>query len=182
MMSFPQFLAQHMDALSWESKIEKTVTLHEACKSAFTGLDLTGARDVLQKLPGINLVEMPRHGKKTVCCGSGAEAFFPNSFKTIRDDRLAEARQTGADILVDVCHHCHNVFCGHESEYGFEVKNYAALVAEALGIAREDKFKKYKQWGDLDRILGDVEKNSSISALPFSREKIIEVLEETFNL
>ena len=179
MMSFPQFLAQHMDALSWEKKIEKTVTLHEACKAAFTGLDLTGARDVLQKLPGIHLIEMPRHGKKTVCCGSGAEAFFPGSFETVRDDRLAEAQETGAEVLVDVCHHCHNVFCDHESEYGFEVKNYAGLVADALGISRKDKFKLYKQWKDIDRIRIDAEKNIAVS--PFSIEKITSVLNETFS-
>jgi Fe-S oxidoreductase len=182
MVSFPQFLAQNMDKLAFKNKTNKTatVTLHEACKSAFTGLDLTGARDVLQKLPGARLVEMPRHGKKTVCCGSGAEAYFPNSFETVRDDRLAEASQTGAEVLVDVCHHCHNVFCDHESEYGFEVKNYASLVAEALGIDREDKFKRYKQWGELNRILDDAEENIRVSAAPFSREKIIEVIKEAF--
>ncbi len=111
-----------------------------------------------------------------------AEDFFPNSFETVRDDRLAEAAQTGADILVDVCHHCHNVFCNKESENGFKVMNYASLVAEALGIEREDKFKKYKQWKDLNRILDDVEENIKISASPFSQEKIIEVLKETLNL
>jgi Fe-S oxidoreductase len=180
MMSFPQFIARNMDMLSFKNKIEKTVTLHEACKAAFTGLDLTGAREVLQKLPGVNLVEMPRHGKKTVCCGSGAEAFFPDSFETVRDDRLAEASQTGSDMLVDVCHHCHNVFCDHESQLGLEVKNYASLVAESLGMEREDKFKKYKQWGDLNRILDDAQ--GYIGASPFSQEKIIEVLKETLNL
>ena len=118
--------------------------------------------------------------KKTVCCGSGAEAFFPNSFETVRDDRLAEASQTGADMLVDVCHHCHNVFCDHESQYGFEVRNYASLVVEALGIEREDKFKKYKQWGDLNKILDDAQEY--IGASPFSQVKIIEVLKETLNL
>ena len=97
-------------SIETKNKIQKTATLHEACKSAFTGVDLTGAREILQKLPGVDLVEMPRHGKNTVCCGSGAEDYFPNSFKTIRDDRLAEAAQTHADIFVDVCHHCHNVF------------------------------------------------------------------------
>ncbi len=76
----------------------------------------------------------------------------------------------------------HNVFCDHESEYGFTVKNYASLVAEALGIAREDKFKKYKQWGDLKRIMNNVEENATISAMTFSREKIIEVIKEAFNL
>ena len=182
MMSFPQFLAQNMDKLSFQNKIEKTVTLHEACKSAFTGLDLNGAREVLQQIPGADLIEMPRHGEKTVCCGSGAEAFFPNSFEAVRDDRLTEARQTGADVLVDVCHHCHNVFCDHESEYGFKVKNYASLVAEALGIDREDKFKKYKQWGDIYKILDDVKIKTNTSALPFSQEKIVEVIKQTFLL
>ncbi len=158
------------------------MTLHEACKAAFTGLDLTGARQILQKLPGVDLIEMPRHGERTVCCGSGAEAYFPSSFKSVRDDRLAEARQTGADVLVDVCHHCHNVFCDHEYEYGFTVKNYASLVAEALGISREDKFKKYKQWGDLKRIMNDVEENATISAMTFSREKIIKALMEALSL
>ena len=178
MMSFPQFLAQNMDTLSFKNKINKTVTLHEACKAAFTGLDLTGARELLHKLPGVNLVEMPRHGKKTVCCGSGAEDYFPNSFETVRDDRLVEASQTGADMLVDVCHHCHNVFCSHESEYGFEVKNYVSLVAEALGIERVDKFKIYKQWGDLDKIMDDAQ--DYIGASPFSVDKIRNVLNEAF--
>ena len=96
----------------------------------------------------------------------------------MRDDRLAEASQTGAEVLVDVCHHCHNVFCDHESQYGFEVKNYASLVAESLSIEREDKFKKYKQWGDLNRILDDAQE--FIGASPFSIEKIRNVLNETF--
>ena len=82
-------------------------------------------------------------------------------------------------MIVDVCHHCHHVFCDHESEYGFEVKNYASLVAEALGIARQDKFKLYKQWGDIDRILADTENN--LSRLPFSLEKIESVLIELFS-
>jgi Fe-S oxidoreductase len=182
MMSFPQFLSQHMDSLSFQHKIEETVTLHEACKSAFTGLDLNGAREVLQNLPGVDLIEMPRHGEKTVCCGSGAEAYFPRSFEAVRDDRLAEAKQTGAQVLVDVCHHCHNVFCDHETEYGFKVKNYASLVAEALGIEREDKFKKYKQWGEEARILADIVNNIDVEALPFSQERIIEVLKEALGL
>jgi hypothetical protein len=55
-------------------------------------------------------------------------------------------------------------------------------MTEALGIAREDKFKKYKQWKDLNRILDDVGKNIDISTLPFAQEKIIEVLKETFDL
>ena len=81
MMSFPQFLAQHMNRLPWESEIKKTVTLHEACKSAFTGLDLTGARDVLRKLPGINLVEMPVTLKRRFAAAVVPKLFSPPALK-----------------------------------------------------------------------------------------------------
>jgi hypothetical protein len=53
-------------------------------------------------------------------------------------------------------------------------------VAESMGIEREDKFKKYKQWGDLNRILDDAQEY--IGTSPFSQVKIIEVLKETLNL
>jgi hypothetical protein len=55
-------------------------------------------------------------------------------------------------------------------------------VAEALAIEREDKFKKYKQWADLKRIWHDLEKKAAIAEVPFSQEKILEVLKDTFCL
>jgi Fe-S oxidoreductase len=178
MMSFPQFLANHISKLPFNKQIRKTVTLHEACKAAFTGLDLTGAREVLQKMPGVKLVEMARHGKNTVCCGSGAQDYFQNSFEAIRDDRMKEAAQTKADVLANVCHHCHNVFVGEEDKYSYSVKNYISLVAEALGMEREDTFKKYKQMKNLDDILEDIDKR--IDKSPFTRETIIEALKTIY--
>lgn len=175
-ISFPQFLTKHMDKLSFKKRIEKTVTLHEPCKSAFTGVDLTGPRDVLRKIPGVNLIEMPRHGENAACCGSGAGAFFPKSLQAMRDKRLMEAAQTKVDVLIDVCHYCHEVFITEEAKYDYSIVNYVSLVAEALGIEREDKFKKYKQWGNLNRILEDAEK--FIEESPYSREKLIEVLKK----
>ena len=177
-MSFPQFLAIHMDSLSFKKQLRKTVTLHEACKAAFTGLDLTGAREVLQNIPGVKLLEMPRHGKDTVCCGSGAEDYFQNSFEAIRDDRMMEASQTKAAVLANVCHHCHNVLVGKEDKYNYSVKNYVSLAAEALGIEREDTFKKYKQMKNIDDILEDIDK--SIDKSTFTREQIIEALNTLF--
>ena len=178
MMSYPQFLAKHMEDLPFKNQIRKTVTLHEACKAAFTGVDLTGTREILQHIPGVNLVEMPRHGKNTVCCGSGAEDHFQNSFEAIRDDRMMEASQTKADVLVDVCHHCHSVFVDKEDGYNYSVKNYVSLVAEALGIEREDTFKKYRQMRNLDTLLEDIGKK--IDTSPFTREEIVEALKKIF--
>ena len=91
---------------------------------------------------------------------------------------MTEASKTNADVLANVCHHCHNVFGGHEDKYNYAVKNYVSLVAEALGIEREDRFKKYKYMKDIDTILKDIDKRSDKS--PFARERITEVLNTIF--
>jgi hypothetical protein len=96
----------------------------------------------------------------------------------IRKDRLQEATQTGAARMVTVCHYCNQTFAAHETHYDFSVTNYVNLVAEAMGIRREDKFKKYARWGNLERILKDADDHIAESL--FERNRIIEVLQATF--
>lgn len=177
-LSFPQYLAGNMNKLPLTSAAAGTVTLHEACKSAYTGVDRNGPREVLRQLPGVTLREMKHHGRDTLCCGSGAICWFPQSCTWIRKERLQEAAQTGAERLVTVCHYCNQTFAADEAHSDFSVSNYVNLVAKAMGIRREDKFKKYSHWGDLERILKDAEIN--IAESPFGRDRIIEVLQTTF--
>ena len=155
-----------------------TVTLHEPCKSAYTGVDRDGPREVLRQLPGVRPREMEHHGRETVCCGSGAICWFPESSARIRKERLQDAAQTGAERLVTVCHYCNQTFAAEEAHYEFSVTNYVNLVAEAMGIRREDKFKKYTLWGSLERILKDSDGHMAES--PFESERIIEVLRAVF--
>ena len=177
-LSFPQFLAANMKKLPLTGAAATTVTLHEACKSAYTGLDLDGPRDVLRQLPGVRLREMRHHGRETMCCGSGAVCWFPQSCAQIRTKRLQEAAQTAAQQLVTVCHYCSQTFAAEEAQYGFKVTNYINLVAEALGIRREDKFKQYTLWANLDMILEDA--SDQIAASPFGIDRIVEMLKAIF--
>ena len=103
-LSFPQYLAENMNRLNLSDASAGTVTLHEPCKSAYTGVDLNGPREVLRQLPGVTLKEMEHHGKNTKCCGSGAICWFPESCTQFREDRLKEAAKTGAERLVAICH------------------------------------------------------------------------------
>jgi len=177
-LSFPQYLAANMNKLTLSDSATGTVTLHEACKSAYTGLDRNGPREVLQQLPGVTLREMEHHGQDTSCCGSGAICWFPESCAQFREDRLKEADQTGAERLVTVCHYCNQTFAAEEPHYDFSVTNYVNLVAEAIGIQRDDKFQKYSLWGSLERILKDADEH--IAESPFENERIIEALQAIF--
>jgi len=177
-LSFPQYLATRMDRLPLAGTAAGSVTLHEACKSAYRGIDLDGPRQVLRSLPGVTLREMEHHGRDTVCCGSGADCWFPESGEHIREARLQEAARTGADRLVTVCHYCNQTFLSREDSYDFTVTNYVNLVARAMGIERDEKFARYMRWGDVDRIVEDA--RDAIAALPLDRKHIIEVLEAVF--
>jgi len=178
-MSFPQYLAANMNKLTLLDVVDEVVTLHEPCKSAYTGLDSNGPREVLRQLPGVTLKEMKHHGQETSCCGSGAVCWFPESSAKIREARLKEAVQTGADRLVTICHYCGQTFGAEEERFDFSVTNYVNLVAEAMGIQRDDKFKKYARWRDLDRIL--TEENEHILESPFEKERIIKMLKTLFS-
>lgn len=177
-LSFPQYLAKNMHKLNLMDKAPGTVTLHEPCKSAYTGVDPNGVRDVLRQLPGVTLREMTHNREDTHCCGSGAISWYPHSAYQVREERLKEAAQTGAERLVTVCHYCSQTFAAEEQRFDFMVTNYVNLVAEAMGIQREDKFVKYLRWNNLERILD----NSAeyIADSPFGRDKIIDVLKYVF--
>lgn len=177
-LSFPQYLAANMSKLPLTRAAAGTVTLHEACKSTYTGVDRDGPREVLRQLPGVTLREMKHHGPETVCCGSGAICWFPESCAKILEERLQEAAQTGAERLVTVCHYCNQTFVAEEPHHDFTVTNYVNLVAEAMGIRRDDKFKQYTLWGNLDLILKDADDH--IAESPFDSERIIEVLQAVF--
>ncbi len=154
------------------------VTLHEPCKSVYTGLDRDGPRGVLRQLPGVTITEMKHHGSETMCCGSGAVCWLQESSSQVCDDRLKEAKQTGAGRLITVCHYCEQIFGQEEKRCNLRVINYVNLVAEAMGIQRDNTFKKYTLWKDLDRITGDMDKNIQNSS--FTRERITQVLQTVF--
>ena len=174
LLSLPQFFADRLDQLNlMESGIGK-VTLHEACKAAFTGVDPDGARRILDAIPGVERIEMAHHGADTLCCGGGALPDFRESFEAIRDQRLLEMTETGAKMMVDVCHYCHHVFAPWETHYDIRMENYITLLGRAAGLERDDKYRRYRQLGDLERVMEDAA--DFIHASPFPRHVIESVL------
>ncbi len=142
------------------------------------GLDSDGPREVLRQLPGVTLMQMEHHGPETSCCSSVAICWLQESSSQMRDDHLKEAGQTSADRLATVCLYCGQTFGQEEDRFNFKVINYVKLVAEAMGIKRDDTFKKYALWRDLDRILSDT--NEHIQESPFEKYIIIKVLQTVF--
>ena len=77
-----------------------------------------------------------------------------------------------------ICHYCGQTFAAEEKRFDFSVTNYVHLVANAIGIDRDDKFKRYALWRNLDRILKDADDH--ILESPFEKERILEVIKSIF--
>lgn len=175
--SLPQFISENLDRLPLPEPQPMTVTVHEACKAAFTGLDPVGPRTILAAL-GAEVIEMPRHGKGAVCCGSGAIERFPAACHRMADERIKEAAETGAPVMATVCHFCNQLLAGRGTPPGFRVESYINLLAAALGVHREDKFTRYRHWADVDRIRADAAE--AIAKSPFPRDVIDRTIRNTF--
>jgi len=115
------------------------VTYQDPCRLG-RHLDVYDApREVLDTLPGVERVEMPRSGKRAQCCAGGTWSHCDRFAKAIQTDRLKEARATGADVLATACPKCQIHYkCAMKDpnlggEIGIEMRDVAQLAVEALG-------------------------------------------------
>jgi heterodisulfide reductase subunit D len=66
-------------------------------------------RELLQALPGVELVEMERIRGNSYCCGGGGGVMtgFGEWAAKNAGKRIAEGMETGADNMVSICPFCH---------------------------------------------------------------------------
>ncbi len=86
----------------------KTVTYHDPC---FLGRhnDIYLAPREVAAAAGGELVEMPRHGNRALCCGAGGARFWmeEHTGKKVNIERAEEALATGASEIAVSCPYCY---------------------------------------------------------------------------
>lgn len=93
-------------------------------------------RQVLQLIPGLELVEMQRIREYAYCCGGGGgvpEA-HPNVARTAALQRLDEAGSTGAQTLITACQHCRSNLNHWRQAEALPVRDIVDIVYEAAGL------------------------------------------------
>ena len=76
--------------------------------SAATTTCTATPRRALSSIPGVETVEMPRHGERALCCGAGGARMWMEERigKRINQERVEEAASTGADTIAVSCPYC----------------------------------------------------------------------------
>jgi Fe-S oxidoreductase len=92
------------------SKASKKVTYHDPCFLGRYNNIYDEPRQILQSIPGIEMVEMERNRKDAFCCGGGSGNFVTDLLAGSPDSparvRAREAHETGADTLAVACPSC----------------------------------------------------------------------------
>jgi Fe-S oxidoreductase len=140
-LHYTQYLAQlvdqgRLDLKSVAADFKAKVTYHDPCYLSRHNHETEAPRRVLEALPGVTLVEMENTGVDTLCCGGGGGRMWleTEAGERFSDLRVAEALDTGADILVTACPYC--IACIEDSVKGQGIKDLAVLdLAEVVAMA-----------------------------------------------
>jgi len=115
------------------------VTIQDPCRMGRMMGKTEEARELLRMVPGVELVEMPRNRREAVCCGSSEWVSCVSCNKQIQLERLKEAEEAGASILVTVCPKCRiHLTCAQydkDTKLKVEIRDLFTLLEEAGGAA-----------------------------------------------
>lgn len=114
----------------------KTVAYHDPCYLGRHNDIYLAPREVIGSGP-MELVEMPRHGTRALCCGAGGARFWmeEQTGKKINIERAEEALATGADEIAIACPFCFVMLDDGVKELGREdvrVRDLAMILADGL--------------------------------------------------
>jgi len=95
----------------FSKNIPVKVTYHDPChttKKVELKIDYITPRNILNQMPGVELVEMKSHKEGSMCCGAGGgvKAAIPELALKIASARFEEVLDTNADILLSSCPFC----------------------------------------------------------------------------
>jgi Fe-S oxidoreductase len=93
-------------------------------------------RDVIKAIPGVNLVEMERIKEFAWCCGAGGGVIdaYPDFAQWTGNERIEEAKTTGAEAIVTACPWCKRNFTDTLNATGerMKVMDIIELVEQAV--------------------------------------------------
>jgi len=137
-------ISQFIFELVQEGKLEitegygKKVTYHDPCYLGRHHSIYDEPREVLRKVPDLELIEMPDALKDSLCCGGGGGRIWMETLKEERfsDIRVNQAVDTGADTLVTSCPYCISNYeesrLGLEGDNTIEIKDITEIIQNVI--------------------------------------------------
>jgi Fe-S oxidoreductase len=119
-------------------RIDQKITYHDPCTLGRYSKIFDQPRSILTSIEGIELVEMDENRDKALCCGASPWAYCSMVHKQIQKERLGQAGDTGADVMVTACPKCLiHLKCAQKNAENngvckIEIQDMFHLVAQSL--------------------------------------------------
>jgi heterodisulfide reductase subunit D len=117
--------------IPFKEQVEKLkVTYHDPCHLG-RHMDLYEIpREVISKIPGVELIEMKRNRKNAWCCGAGGgvKSQFSDLALDIAKDRIKEAINSEADVLTTSCPFCIGNFIDAYNDLEPEIRDKIKVI------------------------------------------------------
>ena len=122
------------------NQIDLRVTYHDPCDLGRNSGIIEEPREVIRRIPGVNLVEMPFKKLLANCCGGGGnlESLNPQLAAKIAEARVDEIISTKAEIVVSACQQCERTLSNavkkkkSQIDYKIRVMDISELVLESM--------------------------------------------------
>ena len=124
--------------LELKKKYEKKVTYHDPCYLGRHNGIYDEPRAVLNKIPGLELDEMPDSLEDSLCCGGGGGRIWMETplGERFSDLRIEQAVGVGAEVLVTSCPYCianlEDSRLNLEDDEVIEIKDITEIVQEVI--------------------------------------------------
>jgi Fe-S oxidoreductase len=109
-LHYTQFLADLLSQgkLKFTKPVHKVIAYHDSCYLGRGNQIYEAPRKILRAIPGVQLMEMERHGNRSFCCGAGGGRMWleENIGKRINQMRAIQALETKAVWVGTACPYC----------------------------------------------------------------------------
>jgi len=117
------------------------ITYHDPCYLGRHNQIYAAPREILRAVPGVELIEMRRHGLNAFCCGGGGGNFFTDILGTGENSagrvRVQEALQIGANIIAVACPICAKMLTDAVKMENLEDKLEVLSIVEIMSRAQK---------------------------------------------
>lgn len=105
-----------------KERYEKKVTYHDPCYLGRRNNIFDEPRNILKKIPGLDLIEMKLTREEAFCCGGGGTSLFYRVPEIDIELRRAEqAREVGAEVITVACPVCLRMLNDAVKSKGYEI-------------------------------------------------------------
>jgi Fe-S oxidoreductase len=114
--------------------INEKVTYHDPCRLGRQAGIFEPPRELIQSVPGVELLEMRHNRESGLCCGTSAWMGCSACSKEIQKSRLIEAVEAGAETLITACSKCRmHLNCAlRDTELPLKIRDLNEFLAASI--------------------------------------------------